>query len=165
MDQVVASLATLEAPSGRGNRYNGPFTILDESYNANPASMRAALSVLGQAGEGRKIAVIGDMREMGERARTHHEDLVGVLVENKIDVVFCCGPFMAHLYDRLPAEMKGGYALTSLDLIPLVLQAVEKGDTVSVKASLGTRVKPIVEALLEKQKSETSVAVLQKSRK
>jgi len=152
MDQAVESLKTIEVPSGRGRRYAGPFTILDESYNANPASMRAALAVLGQSGSGRKMAVLGDMREMGDRARAHHEALFEVLVDNKIDRVFCCGPFMAHLYDRLSPEMRGGYTPTSLELIPLVLGEVQAGDTISVKASLGTQVKPIVEALLEKQK-------------
>jgi UDP-N-acetylmuramoyl-tripeptide--D-alanyl-D-alanine ligase len=152
MEQILTSLATIEAPCGRGRRHTGPFTILDESYNANPASMRAALAVLGQSGEGRKIAVLGDMREMGDRARAHHEDLCDVLLKNGIDLVFCCGSHMAHLYERLPNTMKGGYAPTSLELISLVLKEVEPGDIISVKASLGTRVKPIVDALLERQK-------------
>lgn len=152
MEQVIASLATIQAPSGRGGLYEGAFTILDESYNANPASMRAALAVLGQSGAGRKIAVIGDMRELGDRGRIYHEDLADVLLDNKIDLVFCCGPLMAHLFDRLPHGMRGGYAPTSLELIPLVMQEVQPGDTVSVKASLGTKVKPIVEALLVVQR-------------
>ena len=152
MEQAISSLATIQAPSGRGGRHEGAFTILDESYNANPASMRAALAVLGQSGTGRKIAVIGDMRELGDRGRAHHEDLADVLLDHKIDLVFCCGPLMAHLFDRLPQGMRGGYAPTSMELIPSVLKEVQPGDTVSVKASLGTRVKPIVEALLEKQR-------------
>lgn len=145
-------LATVEAPSGRGKWYKGDFTIIDESYNANPTSMRAALTVLGQSGKGRKIAVIGDMREMGDLSQARHEELLESLLENKIDLVFCCGPYMAYLYERLPHTLKGGYAQTSLDLIPLVLEAIELGDIISVKASLGTRVKPIVEALLNLQK-------------
>lgn len=150
MDKVLISLGHIEAPEGRGKRYEGPFTVIDESYNANPTSMRAALAVLGQ-NEGRKIAVIGDMREMGAKARAYHEDLLEPLLENKIDLVFCCGPFMAHLYERLPKAMQGGYAPTSLELIPFVLKNVNPGDIISVKASLGTRVKPIVDALLEYQ--------------
>lgn len=150
--KAAISLEKAQAPSGRGTRYKGDFTILDESYNANPTSMRAALAVLGQSGPGRKIAVIGDMREMGDQARAHHESLLEPLLDNKIDLVFCCGPHMAHLYERLPRSMKGGYAPTSLELIPLVLSAIKSGDIVSVKASLGTRVKPIVEALLAFQK-------------
>lgn len=152
MAKVIESLAHIEAPQGRGKRYPGTFTVIDESYNANPASMRAALAVLGGNSQGRKIAVLGDMRELGGQARAHHEDLLTPLLENNIDVVFCCGPLMAHLHERLPHPMRGGHAPTSLDLIPLVLKGLKAGDTISVKASLGTAVKPIVEALLEQQK-------------
>jgi len=150
---AAESLATVEAPSGRGRRYRGEFTVIDESYNANPTSMRATLAVLGKAEGKRRLAVIGDMREMGDNSRTHHEDLLETLLENKIDLVFCCGPYMAHLYELLPDSIRGGYAPTSLELIPLVLQAIEPGDVVSVKASLGTRVKPIVDALLDLQQN------------
>jgi UDP-N-acetylmuramoyl-tripeptide--D-alanyl-D-alanine ligase len=152
MEQAITSLAIIEAPQGRGKRYPGPFTVLDESYNANPASMRAALAVLGQSEADRKIAVLGDMREMGVHARAHHEALLEPLLENGIEKVFCCGPLMAHLYERLPNSMQGGYAPTSLELIPLVLKAIKAVDTISVKASLGTRAKPIVDALLDQQK-------------
>jgi len=151
--KAAQSLATVEAPSGRGKCYKGDFTVIDESYNANPTSMRAALAVLGQNENGRKIAVLGDMREMGEIARVRHEELLDTLLENRIDLVFCCGPNMAHLYERLPSAMRGGYATTSVELIPLVLKAIESGDVVSVKASLGTRIKPIVEALLTLQEN------------
>ncbi|MBY0500721.1 MAG: UDP-N-acetylmuramoyl-tripeptide--D-alanyl-D-alanine ligase [Alphaproteobacteria bacterium] len=149
---AAKSLATLEPPSGRGKRYKGEFTVIDESYNANPTSMRAALATLGQSQGKRKIAVIGDMREMGEIAQQRHEELLEPLLHNKIDLVFCCGPYMAYLYDLLPPHMKGGYALTSLELIPFVLKVMRGGDVVSVKASLGTHMKPIVEALLAVQK-------------
>lgn len=152
VEKAIRSLSRIEPPQGRGQRYSGTFTVIDESYNANPTSMRAALSVLGQNDNGRKIAVLGDMREMGEHARAHHEELLSPLLENGIDLVFCCGPLMAHLYECLPSSMQGGYAPTSLELIPLVLEGIKSGDIISVKASLGTRVKPIVDALLEKQK-------------
>ncbi len=151
--KAAQSLATVEAPSGRGKRYKGDFSVIDESYNANPTSMRAALAVLGQSGKGRKVAVLGDMREMGEVARARHEELFEPLLENGIDLVFCCGPYMAHLYERLPRAMQGGYALTALELIPLILQTIKSGDVISVKASLGTRIKPVVEALLALQEN------------
>ena len=150
--RAAQSLREVEAPPGRGKCHKGTFTILDESYNANPTSMRAALSVLGQSKGGRKIAVIGDMREMGKIAQRCHEELLEPLLENKIDLVFCCGSYMAHLYERLPAHMKGGHKATSLELIPLVLEAAMAGDVISVKASLGTRMKPIVDALTVLQK-------------
>jgi UDP-N-acetylmuramoyl-tripeptide--D-alanyl-D-alanine ligase len=152
--KAAQSLAKMEAPPGRGKCHKGDFTILDESYNANPTSMKAALSVLGHSRGKRKIAVIGDMREMGEIAQKRHEELLGSLLENKIDLVFCCGPYMAYLYERLPTSMKGGHRATSLELIPLVLDAVRPGDVISVKASLGTGMKPIVEALLVLQKND-----------
>jgi UDP-N-acetylmuramoyl-tripeptide--D-alanyl-D-alanine ligase len=151
--KAALNLATVEAPSGRGKRYLGDFMVIDESYNANPTSMRAALSVLGKSEQGRKIAVLGDIREFGDLARQRHEELLEPLLENKIDLVFCCGPNMAYLYERLPENMRGAYALTSLDLIPFVLKEIKSGDVISIKASLGTRVKPIVEALLELQKN------------
>jgi len=153
VQKAAQSLATMEAPTGRGKCYKGDFTVIDESYNANPTSMRAALAVLGQYENGRKIAILGDMREMGEIARVRHEELLDPLLENRIDLVFCCGPYMAHLYERLPSAMKGGYASTSLELIPMILKAIEPGDVISVKASLGTRIKPIVEALLALQEN------------
>lgn len=153
IEKAVHSLATVEALPGRGLRHKGKFTVIDESYNASPTSMRAAFAVLGRSEGKRKITVIGDMRELGDISQASHEGLLDALLENKIDLVFCCGPYMAYLYERLPNSIKGGYALTSLELIPLVLKAVEPGDVISVKASLGTRIKPIVEALLDLQKS------------
>ncbi len=144
-------LETVEIPAGRGRRHKGLFTILDESYNANPTSMRAALDILGASEGTRKIAVIGDMRELGDVSQKRHEELLEPLLHNKIDLVYCCGPYMASLFDRLPPHMKGGYAPTSLELLPLVVAAVKPGDVITVKASFGTRVKPIVEALLERQ--------------
>ncbi len=152
--KAARSLAALKPPSGRGQWYKGDYTVIDESYNANPTSMKAALAVLGKSGQGRKIAVIGDMRELGSLSQKRHEELLEDLLENKIDLVFCCGPYMASLFASLPNSLKGGYAPTSLELMPLVLKAVRSGDIVSVKASLGTRVKPIVEALLTLQEKK-----------
>ncbi len=149
--EAARSIASITPPPGRGNRTKGKFTLLDESYNANPTSMRAALEVLGKSEGNRRIAVIGDMRELGEDSQAYHEELSDPLLKNGIDLVYCCGPYMAYLFDRLPEHMKGGYAPTSLELIPLVTQAIVPGDTISVKGSHGTRMKPIVEALCKIQ--------------
>lgn len=148
-------LASLEAVTGRGRSYKGIFTIFDESYNANPTSMRAALEVLGQSQGQRKLAVLGHMVELGEGSQKYHEDLLEPLLKNHIDVVYCCGPDMRFLFDRLPPHMQGGYALTSEALLPLVIAGVRPGDVVSVKASLKTHIKPIVEALREIQCGKT----------
>ncbi len=149
------SLASITPPSGRGQHFKGIFTVIDESYNANPTSMEAAIRVLGDFKKNRKVAVIGDMRELGRFSRIRHEGLLDALMENEIDLVFCCGPYMAYLFESLPDKMQGGYALSSKDLISQVCAEIEDGDVVTVKASLGTRVKPIVEALLELQKERT----------
>jgi UDP-N-acetylmuramoyl-tripeptide--D-alanyl-D-alanine ligase len=152
VQKAALSLRSFEALPGRGKRYNGLFTILDESYNANPTSMRAAIEVLGKSEGKRKIAVIGHMVELGEASQKRHEGLLEFLLENKVDLVFCCGPHMVYLYDRLPEAMKGACAPTSLELIPFVTEAIRPGDVVSVKGSFSTRMKPIVEALLEVQR-------------
>lgn len=150
--KAARDLQDYKPSHGRGERMEIPFqggtiTLVDESYNANPSSMKAALAVLGTA-PGRKIAVIGDMRELGEQSQAFHEGLKPFIIDNNIDRVFCCGPFMAFLFDSLPAAVKAGYTETSTQLIPLVLADLQAGDTVMVKGSLGTRMKPIVEAIL-----------------
>ncbi len=133
----------LDLPGGR-------VLLIDESYNANPTSMRAALALLGQApmqGRGRRIAVLGDMLELGPEGTTLHAALSDAVVENAIDLVYCAGPLMKSLWDALPSERRGGYADTSASLEPHVLGAVAAGDAVMVKGSLGSRMGPVVKAL------------------
>ena len=122
--------------------------LIDESYNANPASMRAALANLGEpslAAHARRIAVLGDMLELGEASADYHKALKQHA--SRADLVFCCGPNMKLLFDLLPAEKQGAWTPTSTDLIPPVLAALRPGDAVMVKGSLGSRMAPIVEAI------------------
>lgn len=89
----------------------GAFQLIDDSYNANPASVRAALEVLGGvtiAKGGRRIAVLGDMLELGNHSRSLHEHLAAPAAESA-ELVFTCGPEMKHLYDALPKERRGGH--------------------------------------------------------
>ncbi|PZR84148.1 MAG: UDP-N-acetylmuramoylalanyl-D-glutamyl-2,6-diaminopimelate--D-alanyl-D-alanine ligase [Stutzerimonas stutzeri] len=156
-DLALAALALgdLTPPSGRGARQvlhapAGPFTLIDESYNGNPASMRAAIENLGRmpvAGRGRRIAVLGDMLELGETAPELHKGLADAVTGNGIDLVFACGPLMRSLYDALPSHRRGAYAAQASSLEPYVLDAVRAGDVVTVKGSLGTRMGPIVKAM------------------
>ena len=149
------ALAALEPPRGRGRRIvletpSGAALLIDESYNANPASMRAALALLGQAPlgrRGRRIAVLGDMLELGRKAAEFHDQLVEPIVFQAIDLVFCAGPLMRALWERLPPERRGGYAETSAGLEAEVLATVRGGDVIMVKGSLGSRMGPIVQAL------------------
>jgi UDP-N-acetylmuramoyl-tripeptide--D-alanyl-D-alanine ligase len=149
------ALVALSAPVGRGRRAaltmpGGTAVLIDESYNANPASMRAALALLGQmpvGPRGRRIAVMGDMLELGARGAELHRDLVEPIVANVVDLVFCAGPLMAALWQALPSERQGAYAETAAALEPRVVAAVRAGDAVMVKGSLGSRMGPIVKAL------------------
>lgn len=153
---AAASLAVVELPKGRGLRHRvavegGTFEVIDESYNASPVSMRAALEVLGVArpgAGGRRIAVLGDMLELGADAGDLHAGLAVPLRRNGIDAVFTAGPHMARLWDVLPSAMRGGHADDAETLSRLVVAAVGPGDVVMVKGSAGSRTDLIVQALL-----------------
>jgi UDP-N-acetylmuramoyl-tripeptide--D-alanyl-D-alanine ligase len=156
-DLALAALALseLRPARGRGARVTlelpgGTATLIDESYNANPASMRAALAVLDQmevGARGRRIAVLGDMLELGPLGPDFHHDLAATVVGHRIDLVFCSGPLMRALWDALPFSRRGGYAEDSAALEPQVLGAVRPGDAVMIKGSLGSRMALIVDAL------------------
>jgi UDP-N-acetylmuramoyl-tripeptide--D-alanyl-D-alanine ligase len=144
---AAAALKDFTALKGRGSRFdaNG-ITVIDESYNANPASMAAALALLGSA-KGRKIAVLGDMLEMGEGGVAHHATLAAPIDANAVDLVFASGAQMQALWDALPASRRGAYAQTSSLLAPQVKAAVKAGDTVLVKGSNGAKMSVVIEAL------------------
>lgn len=149
--EAARALADFHALAGRGLRQRvaipgGAILLLDESYNGQPPSVRAALSVLRLQAGGRRIAVLGDMRELGAYAEDEHVALRDP-VEESADLLFACGPHMRGLFDAVDAGLRGGYAEASDDLAPLVVAALRDGDAVLVKGSLGTRMKPIVDAI------------------
>jgi UDP-N-acetylmuramoyl-tripeptide--D-alanyl-D-alanine ligase len=156
-DLALAALALAEIVpvSGRGAPITievsgGSALVIDDSYNANPASMAAALAVLGQASigpHGRRIAVLGDMLELGPKGRALHRGLVEPVLANSVDLVFCCGPLMQALWQALPASRRGGYAENSAALEAQLVPAIRAGDAVMVKGSLGSRMAPLVKAL------------------
>jgi len=156
-DLALAALAlnNLKPASGRGTRTvltvpGGNALLIDESYNANPASMRAAIALLGQASigkRGRRVAVLGDMLELGPTAAELHRALADAIETAGIDLVFCSGPLMRALWEALPSRARGGYAETAAGLEPTVLDAIRAGDAVMVKGSLGSKMGPIVRAL------------------
>ncbi len=165
-DLAIAALALAELvpPAGRGRRYQlevagGTALLIDESYNANPASMRAALEVLGQAPigrRGRRVAVLGDMLELGPDAAELHRGLAEAVVAAKVDTVYCAGPLMRELWDALPAALRGGYAEAAEQLEPEVVGAIRAGDAVMVKGSNGSRMGPIVRTLSERFRAPSS---------
>jgi UDP-N-acetylmuramoyl-tripeptide--D-alanyl-D-alanine ligase len=152
---AALALADLRPAAGRGTRltitlHGGEALVIDESYNANPVSMRAALALLAQAPlsrSGRRIAVLGDMLELGPKASDLHRDLADVINDIGIDLVFCAGPLMHALWQALPPERRGGYAESAAALEPDVVAAIHAGDAVVVKGSAGSKMAPIVKAL------------------
>lgn len=156
VERAAAGLERLRPLAGRGARGElalpggGSATLLDESYNANPQSVAAALAVLGETaprGGGRRIAVLGDMLELGPEAPRLHADLAAELERAGVDRVFLCGPLMSHLAAALPDSLLAALAADSAALAPQVAAALRDGDVVLVKGSLGSRMKPVVEAL------------------
>ncbi|MGB8273823.1 MAG: UDP-N-acetylmuramoyl-tripeptide--D-alanyl-D-alanine ligase [Alphaproteobacteria bacterium] len=164
--QAAAELFKLQAIKGRGRRHrvvtqDGDFELFDESYNASPASMRAAISVLASSEPlpgGRRIAVLGDMLELGPDAARLHASLANDLAAAGVDLVFTAGPNMRHLHDALPEAMRGGHAATSDALAGIVTEAVKPGDVVTVKGSFGSRMAVVVDALLALNSAPARVA-------
>ncbi len=152
---AALSLSSLKPAAGRGVRRaldlrNGEATLIDESYNANPASMTAALNVLGQAEigtRGRRIAILGDMLELGPAGPDLHRALADAVKASNIDLVYCCGALMRNLWDALSPGKRGGYAENSAGLEAEVVAAIRAGDAIMVKGSLGSKMKIIVNAL------------------
>ncbi|QFR33379.1 UDP-N-acetylmuramoylalanyl-D-glutamyl-2,6-diaminopimelate--D-alanyl-D-alanine ligase [Ancylobacter sp. TS-1] len=153
---AAMALASLGPPPGRGVRTRlavkgGLATLIDESYNANTASMRAALAVLGTtpvAGRGRRIAVLGDMLELGTAGEAMHRDLAPAAAT--ADLVFCAGPLMRALWEALPEARRGAWAPDAPALLPLVAERLRGDDVIMVKGSNGSRMGPLVRALAER---------------
>lgn len=153
---AAAALVDLRPPRGRGQRTTvrltgGSFELIDDSYNASPASMRASFQVLGASRPGpggRRIAAVGDMLELGPESPRLHAGLATALVENGIDLVFTAGPTSTHLHEALAAPMRGAHAENSEALAPVVAEQMRAGDVIAVKGSAGSRMRLVVEALL-----------------
>jgi UDP-N-acetylmuramoyl-tripeptide--D-alanyl-D-alanine ligase len=165
---TAQAMAELKPAVGRGERTmlsvsGGEALLIDESYNANPASMRAALANLGAVeleGEGRRIAVLGDMRELGEAGPGLHEELAAAVTENKVDLVFAAGSLMKRLTGTLPQGMVAQQAERSADLVEAVCAAVRPGDAVMVKGSLSMQMALVVKALKERYGARGSAQTL-----
>lgn len=154
-EMALAALATLPPPPGRGSRTELPFKggrilLIDESYNANPASMVAALSVLGTVPRGdfpRRIAVLGDMLELGPNERALHVALKEAVDGAGTDLVFACGPNMAHLFAALAPARQGAWTPGAEELGERLLADLAPGDVIMIKGSNGSRMGPLAEAL------------------
>ncbi len=153
--RTALALATAQPAKGRGVRERlriggGELLLIDESYNANPASVRAALALLATAKPakgGRRIAVLGDMLELGTQGPELHAGLFEPMDAAQVDVLYAAGPLMANLWARVPAQKRGDHAATSDGIRDAVLAGLRAGDVVMIKGSLGSRMGPLVEAI------------------
>ena len=158
LDLCAAALRRFSPQKGRGERFSvptpdGAATIIDESYNANPASMRAALALLAATKpgpKGRRIAVIGDMLELGPKAAAMHAELAPDLSANKVDLLFGAGPLTRALFEAAPASMRAAWTERSSDLTDEVARTLRGGDIAMVKGSNGSRMGPLVAALRDR---------------
>jgi UDP-N-acetylmuramoyl-tripeptide--D-alanyl-D-alanine ligase len=154
--KAAATLGEVRALPGRGARRrlkfgSGTVEFLDESYNANPASVRAMLAVLARtapAPGGRRLLALGDMRELGEYADSLHAGLADAVAASGAAQVFLCGPHMQALWQRLAAAQKGAYRPDSAALAGEVASALRAGDVIAIKGSLGSKMKNVVDAVL-----------------
>ena len=146
--RAAAALAGFQPIAGRGQQRRLPpgIVLLDESYNASPAAVRAALHVLHLLPATRRLAVLGDMLELGAFARDEHEGLAPDVAQ-AADLLYACGPATRFLFDRVPQALQGAHTGDAESLAPLVAAAVRPGDAVLVKGSLGSRMRHVVRAL------------------
>src|SRR5579871_844312 len=153
LGEALAALAAFEPLEGRGatrpiRTAKGCFTLVDESYNANPISVGSALATLGaKPARGRRIVALTDMLELGAQSAVMHRALAEPIALAGVDLVFCAGPMMKALFDALPPTRRGGYATDAQALAPELVRAIEPGDVVMVKGSRDSRAKDLVQAL------------------
>ena len=153
--RAASDMTSLNALAGRGARERlkvgqGSFDLIDESYNANPLSMEAAIATLGRAATGpggRRIAVLGDMLELGPTGDDLHAGIARPLAAHGIDLVFVCGPLMRQLWGSVAESQRGGYAGSSSDIAGQVPSVVRPGDVVMIKGSYGSKMRVVVDAL------------------
>jgi UDP-N-acetylmuramoyl-tripeptide--D-alanyl-D-alanine ligase len=156
LGQAADAFASVGASAGRGARRhlileNGTIELLDESYNANPMSVQAMLAVLSRtspAGDGRRVLVLGDMRELGDEADRYHADLAGAVAKSGAVEIYLCGPHLRALLRALPASLQAIHRPDSAALAPEVAAALRPGDVVAVKGSLGSKMKLVVDAIM-----------------
>ncbi len=154
VEAAAEAMASVDPLGGRGAQRSldlkgGSLRLIDESYNASPVAVAAALQTLARTAPGpggRRIAVLGDMRELGPTAADLHAGLKDA-VETSADLLFTCGPLSAALHDAVDPVRRGAHAVDSATLAPEVVRALKPGDVVLVKGSLGSRMAAIVKAL------------------
>ncbi|NIZ12921.1 UDP-N-acetylmuramoyl-tripeptide--D-alanyl-D-alanine ligase [Phaeobacter sp. HF9A] len=155
LDLALAGLAGWSPVKGRGARFtvampDGPVLVLDDAYNANPTSMAAALTVLAASpARGRRVAVLGDMGELGPEAAALHAGLADLAAMEHIDLVHCVGPLMRNLHAALPEAKRGICVETSTQAVAALGETVRGGDIWLAKGSLYMQMARVVDAIRE----------------
>lgn len=152
VQQAISALSQFKAGSGRGKILpltNPSGILLDESYNASTLSIKAALKTLALLAENRRVAVLGDIFELGDYSEQEHLSLIPDLIQNT-DLVFTCGSAMKIVFDQLPHSLQGKWCTNADQLIPFIQQQLHDHDTVLVKGSHGMHMEKIVNALTQK---------------
>ena len=153
LSNAIKKIQDTKPTIGRGSSEkvkikDGEITLFDESYNASPASIKSALEVLSLTKtKGRKIAILGDMLELGQESSKLHKELINDINKNKIDIVFACGKYMKELYKLCPPNICGAWENNSSILSKQVLKSLRNGDAVMVKGSLSSNMKIIIEKI------------------
>lgn len=153
IEEAALSLSAFSAQEGRGKILQlafggGKITLIDDSYNASPVSMRAALGNLGAISTtGRRIAVLGDMLELGAKSAQFHESLLPDVLHNQVDVVYTVGEMSNLLFNKLPQKIKGKAVNKAEEILPIIEKELKAGDSVLIKSSHGTGLYKIVEQL------------------
>jgi len=153
--KAAQALSEVKPPKGRGGReivawQGGTITLIDDSYNASPVAVEAALAALALVpvgSGGRRIAVLGDMLELGEQGPAYHAALSDACADAGVDLVFTAGPLMKNLFKAIPPEFRGGHAANSAELAPIVEGALQPGDVVMVKGSKGSLMGKVIDAI------------------
>ena len=166
LETALAALSEFQPLAGRGqttvvNAPGGTFTLIDESYNANPLSMAAGFRSLGArpvAAGGRRIVVLTDMLELGDQSEALHEGLAGPIDAAGLDLVHAAGPEMKRLYDSLPVSRRGLWRDTAADLAAEAAMLVGAGDIVMVKGSNGSKASLVAKALAALESPSSSDA-------
>ena len=164
LDTGLEALAGFQPLAGRGQTRmvtlsDGAFTLIDESYNANPLSMAAGFKTLGaRTTSGRRVVVLTDMLELGDQSRDLHEGLAGPIDAAGLDLVHAAGPEMRWLYDALPVSRRGVWRATAAELAAEALMLVAPGDVVMVKGSNGSKASLVAKALADLQGRDTPPA-------
>ena len=150
--QAVQSLEQVKPAVGRGAELSltvqgKKIRVIDDAYNANPSSMKASLLSLGLRTGGRKVAVLGDMLELGDLGPEMHADLMPAVTAAGVDRVYTVGPLMENLWNLVPESQRGKAVRTAGELIPVLKADLCDGDIILIKASHGTGLNAIIQAL------------------